>query len=81
MMMENKMTAMQTLMEWMIEASQVIPVDPQYVYEKAEELLAKEKEQMIKYSKLTQMYGWVTIEDWEYMWGKIKELDNETYGN
>jgi hypothetical protein len=43
--MENK-TALQELMEWMIEESQVIPVDPGDVYRKAEELLAKEKEQI-----------------------------------
>lgn len=44
--MENKQTAMKTLMEWMIEESQVIPVDPGYVYDKAEQLLAMEKEQI-----------------------------------
>jgi hypothetical protein len=43
--MENK-TALQELMDWMIEESQVIPVDPGDVYRKAEELLAKEKEQI-----------------------------------
>ena len=43
--MKNK-TALQELMEWMIEESQVIPVDPGDVYRKAEELLAKEKEQI-----------------------------------
>jgi len=43
--MKNK-TALQELMDWMNEASEVIPVDPYYVYRKAEELLAKEKEQI-----------------------------------
>ena len=45
--MENKQTAMKVLMEWMIEESQVIPVDPGDVYQKAKELLAMEKEQII----------------------------------
>jgi hypothetical protein len=44
--MENKQTAMKVLMEWMIEESQVIPVDPGDVYQKAKELLAMEKEQI-----------------------------------
>ncbi len=48
--MENKRTAMQELMEWMIEESQVIPVDPGDVYQKAKELLLMEKEQMIKFA-------------------------------
>jgi hypothetical protein len=43
--MEKKQTAMKVLMEWMIEESQVIPVDPGDVYQKAKELLAMEKEQ------------------------------------
>lgn len=45
--MENKMTAMQTLMEWMIEESQVIPVDAEETYNKAKELLAMEQKQII----------------------------------
>jgi hypothetical protein len=44
--MKNK-TALQELMEWMIEESEVIPVDPGDVYQKAKELLPKEKEQII----------------------------------
>ena len=44
--MEKKRTAMQELMEWMIEESQVIPVDPGDVYQKAKELLLMEKEQI-----------------------------------
>jgi hypothetical protein len=44
--MENK-TALQELMEWMIEESEVIPVDPGDVYQKAKELLAKEEDQII----------------------------------
>jgi hypothetical protein len=47
MMMENKMTAMQTLMEWMIEESQVIPVDAEETYNKAKELLAMEQDNII----------------------------------
>ena len=44
--MANK-TALQELMEWMIEESEVIPVDPGDVYQKAKELLAKEEDQLI----------------------------------
>ena len=44
--MENKQTAMQQLMEWMIEESEVIPVDAQETYNKAKELLVKETEQI-----------------------------------
>lgn len=47
--MENKKTAMQELMEWMIEESQVIPVDAQETYNKAKELLAMEKEQQVQF--------------------------------
>jgi hypothetical protein len=43
--MANK-TALQELMEWMNEASEIIPVEPYYVYRKAEELLAKEENQI-----------------------------------
>jgi hypothetical protein len=39
-------TAMQELIEWMIEESQVIPVNAEYTYNKAKELLAMEKEQI-----------------------------------
>ena len=53
------MTAMQTLMEWMIEESQVIPVDTEDTYNKAKELLSMEKEQIIKArnSYIKQMYN------------------------
>ena len=44
--MESKQTAMQQLMEWMIEESEVIPVDAQETYNKAKELLVKETEQI-----------------------------------
>ena len=44
--MTNK-TALQELMDWMIEESEVIPVDPGDVYQKAKELLAKEEDQII----------------------------------
>ena len=44
--MKNK-TALQELMDWMIEESEVIPVDPGDVYQKAKELLAKEEDQLV----------------------------------
>ena len=44
--MKNK-TALQELMDWMIDESEVIPVDPGDVYQKAKELLAKEEDQLI----------------------------------
>ena len=40
-------TAMQELIEWMIEESEVIPFDQQRCYDKAEELLEKEKKQIL----------------------------------
>jgi len=43
--MKNK-TALQELMEWMIEESEVIPVDAEDVYQKAKELLVKEENQI-----------------------------------
>ena len=46
--MATKQTAMKVLMEWMIEESQVIPVDAEDTYNKAKELLAMEKEQIEK---------------------------------
>ena len=48
--MANRQTAMQELMEWMIEESQVIPVDAEETYNKAKELLVREKEQMIEFA-------------------------------
>jgi hypothetical protein len=44
--MENKQTAMQQLMDWMNKESEVIPVWIGDVYDKAEELLQLEKEQI-----------------------------------
>ena len=44
--MKNK-TALQELMDWMIDESEVIPVDPGDVYQKAKELLVKEEDQLI----------------------------------
>jgi hypothetical protein len=44
--MKNK-TALQELMDWMIDESEVIPVDPGDVYQKAKELLTKEEDQLI----------------------------------
>lgn len=45
--MEKNKTAMQELIEWMIEESQVIPVDAEETYNKAKELLAKEQKQIM----------------------------------
>ena len=45
--MENKGTAMRQFIEWMIEESQVIPVQAEECYNKAKELLETEKEQII----------------------------------
>ena len=44
--MENKGTAMGQFIEWMIEESQVIPVQAEECYNKANELLEIEKEQI-----------------------------------
>jgi hypothetical protein len=71
--MENK-TALQELMEWMIEESQVIPVDPGDVYRKAEELLTKEKEQIKKAFK----YGEMPV---LFINFNAEQYYNETYGN
>ena len=71
--MENK-TALQELMEWMIEESQVIPVDPGDVYRKAEELLAKEKEQIKKAFK----YGEMPV---LFINFNAEQYYNETYDN
>jgi hypothetical protein len=70
--MKNK-TALQELMEWMIEESQVIPVDPGDVYRKAEELLAKEKEQIKKAFK----YGEMPV---LFINFNAEQYYNETYG-
>jgi hypothetical protein len=74
--MENKRTAMQVLMEWMIEESQVIPVDPGDVYQKAKELLAMEKEQKenaFNESRMTNpMIG--------FKHNNFEQYYNETYG-
>jgi hypothetical protein len=75
--MKNK-TALQELMDWMIEESQVIPVDPGDVYRKAEELLAKEKEQI----KDAWIDGDIDGYVWEEDYGlHAEEYYNETYGN
>jgi hypothetical protein len=70
--MKNK-TALQELMDWMIEESQVIPVDPGDVYRKAEELLAKEKEQIKKAFK----YGEMPV---LFINFNAEQYYNETYG-
>jgi hypothetical protein len=74
--MEKKRTAMKELMEWMIEESQVIPVDPGDVYQKAKELLAMEKEQI----KKAYQGNWPEIlsdESEEYYNETYKQQDNE----
>jgi len=68
--MEKKQTAMKQLMEWMIEESQVIPVDPGDVYQKAKELLAMEKEQI----KKAYQGNWPEI-----LSDESEEYYNETY--
>ena len=56
--MENKGTAMQVLMEWMIEESQVIPVQAEECYNKAKELLETEKENMLDFALFVKREGW-----------------------
>ena len=68
------MTAMQTLMEWMIEESQVIPVDAEDTYNKAKELLAIEKEQI----KDAYLEG---ESDAEHLINSGENYYNETYEN
>lgn len=87
MMMENKMTAMKTLMEWMLDESEVIPVDPGDVYAKAKELLAMEKEQMGKFYNEGRDFAQYThdeeyggIEYWDREPLGFEEYYNETYG-
>jgi hypothetical protein len=70
--MKNK-TALQELMDWMIKESQVIPVDPEYVYDKAKELLAKEKEQIKEAFK----YGEMPV---LFINFNAEQYYNETYG-
>jgi len=70
--MKNK-TALQELMDWMIDESEVIPVDPGDVYQKAKELLAKEKEQ-IK-DAFDKGYSYYLFN------GGGEQYYNETYGN
>jgi hypothetical protein len=67
--METKQTAMQTLMEWMIEESQVIPVDAEDTYNKAKELLVMEKEQLM--DAYMDSYGNTT---------EPEDYYNQTYG-
>lgn len=63
------MTAMKTLMEWMLDESEVIPVDPGDVYAKAKELLAMEKQQIM--DAYMDSYGNTT---------EPKDYYNQTYG-
>jgi hypothetical protein len=80
--MENKQTAMKVLMEWMIEESQVIPVDPGDVYQKAKELLAMEKEQIINArDSYTDQMSKITFDLIIYGESKFKELTSEEYYN
>jgi hypothetical protein len=75
--MANK-TAMQELMEWMIEESQVIPVDAEECYNKAEELLAKEENQI----KDAFVGCWTSnVPDGIECKVSADEYYNETYGN
>ena len=67
--MDTKQTAIQELMEWMIEESQVIPVDAEDTYNKAKELLAKEKEQIM--DAYMDSYGNTT---------EPEDYYNQTYG-
>ena len=69
--MGKKQTAVEWLMEWIIEESQVIPVDPGDVYQKAKELLAMEKEQI----KKAYQGNWPEI-----LSDESEEYYNETYG-
>jgi hypothetical protein len=56
--MENKQTAMQQFIEWMIEESQVIPVQAEECYDKAKELLEIEKENMLDFGLFVKREGW-----------------------
>ena len=56
--MKNKGTAMQVLMEWMIEESQVIPVQAEDCYNKAKELLEMERENMLDFALFVKREGW-----------------------
>jgi hypothetical protein len=71
--MKNK-TALQELMDWMIDESEVIPVDPGDVYQKAKELLVKEKEQIMK----AYLEG---ESDGDHLENSTQIYYNETYGN
>jgi hypothetical protein len=75
--MANK-TALQELMEWMIEESQVIPVDAEECYNKAKELLAKEENQI----KDAFVECWKSnVPDGIECKVSADEYYNETYGN
>lgn len=66
------MTAMKTLMEWMLDESEVIPVDPGDVYAKAKELLAMEKEQLKN--------AFISGEHQQGFENEAEQFYNETYG-
>ena len=56
--MENKGTAMGQFIEWMIEESQVIPVQAEECYNKAKELLEMERENMLDFALFVKREGW-----------------------
>ena len=56
--MENKGTAMRQFIEWMIEESQVIPVQAEECYNKAKELLEMERENMLDFALFVKREGW-----------------------
>jgi len=68
-------TAMQQLIKWMEDMSEVIPFDQGSCYDKAIELLQMEKEQIIKTANdVDNSDFWVKYESFEQYY-------NETYEN
>ena len=83
--MESKQTAMQQLMDWMNKESEVIPVWIGDVYDKAEELLQLEKEQ-IGYTEEQVYQFWKAGQKYWETSGKsitfeelIEQHQNKTY--
>ena len=83
--MESKQTAMQQLMDWMNKESEVIPVWIGDVYDKAEELLQLEKEQ-IGYTEEQVYQFWKAGQKYWETSGKsitfeelIEQYQNKTY--
>ena len=71
--MENKGTAMRQFIEWMIEESQVIPVQAEECYNKAKELLEIEKEQIKRAYEIGTGDAYNSIE------AEAEAYYNETY--